>query len=368
MNEKAHSTPRWREIVGEIENAIQSGDLKPGMPLPSEVQLSLDYSVSRMTANKAMTELQGRGLVVRKRRVGTVVAHPSRPRTNNVAVLCYYISNFPTAPYLSGLREGLSSDYGLLLCDTGEEPAKEAYFLEKMRNEADAIVCMPSSMVENNALLQSLIAEDIPLLCLDRVPEGIEVDAIVSDNYGATLQALRLLTSRGHRRIAFLSDLRPQVSSVQERLRGHQDALREVGEENPEELVRFFTTFTVTQDVYYPQLVREVHDAIFSLLHKPNPPTAIFCLQDAYMAAALEACAQIGVEVPGDLEIVAFNDCPPQFLPLPAPVLRIVQQPHQMGVLAGQRITAALRNGSLLPEITRVTPQVFDPLVPVPSG
>lgn len=365
MKQKTTPTPRWREIVYQFETAIQNGELRPGMALPSESQLSLDYAVCRMTAHRAMTELQGRGLVVRKRRVGTVVAQPTRTRTNHVAVLCFAISDFPSAAYIAGVREGLSNDYGLLLCDTGENAAREAQFLEKMCLEADAIICLPSAAPENNALLQSLIAQQIPLVCLDRAPDNIAVDAIVSDNYGSSLAALRVLTARGHRKIAHLTDLRPLVSSTRERLQAHADALGEVGVENPAKWVRFFTTFTVSRDGYYPQLAREVHDAILALMHQNEPPTAIFCLQDAYMAATLEACAHLQIQVPAQLEIVAFNDCPPQFLPLPAPVLRIVQQPHHMGVLAGKRISEALQNTALAAQITRVPAQIFDPLASI---
>jgi len=362
MTEKPNLTPRWREIVLQIETAIQTGELKPGMTLPSESQLSVDYAVCRMTAHRAMTELQQRGLVHRKRRVGTVVAEPSRQRTNHVAMLCFAISDFPSAAYIAGLREGLAGEYGLILCDTGEDVTREAHFLEKMRREADAIVCMPSAAPENDALLKSLSEAGIPLICLDRAPTNVDVDTIVSDNYGSSVEALRLLVARGHRRIAHLTDLRPNVSSTSERLQAHQDVLREIGVEKPEELVRFFTTFTVARDSYYPQLVREVHDALLALMHQKEPPTAIFCLQDAYMAAVLEACAKLKIEVPRQLEIVSFNDCPPQFLPLPVPVTRIVQQSHQMGVLAGESISATLQNVAAPAQIIRVAAHIFDPL------
>ena len=361
MNSETKSIPRWREIVNQIESTIESGELKPGMTLPSETQISLDYGVCRMTAHRAMSDLQRRGLVVRKRRVGTIVAQPARARTGNVAVLCFAISDFPSAAYLAGLREGLSQELGLLLCDTGEDAAREADFLRRMRVEADAIVCLPSAAPENNALLAELVADEIPLLCLDRVPSNVNVDAIVSDNYGSTLEAMRRLTARGHRRIAHLTDLRPNVSSTRERLQAHTDALREIGETEPSRWVRFFTAFSVTRDLYYPQLSREVHDAILALMHSPEPPTALFCLQDAYMAAALEACDKLRIAVPGQLEIVAFNDCPPQFLPLPAPVLRIVQQSHAMGLSAGQRLTATLQGAEIFPQITRVPAAIDDP-------
>ncbi len=360
MSSNSKSVPRWREIASQVERAIESGELQPGMALPSETQISLDYGVCRMTAHRAMSDLQGRGLVVRKRRVGTVVAQPARARTGCVAVLCFAISDFPSAAYLAGLREGLSNDLGLLLCDTGEDAAREADFLRKMRDQSDAIVCLPSAAPENNRLLAEIGAE-VPLLCLDRVPAELDVDAIVSDNYGSTLDAMRRLIGRGHRRIAHLTDLRPNVSSTRERLQAHGDALREIGETDPLRWTRFFTAFSVARDLYYPQLAREVHDAILALMHAPEPPTAIFCLQDAYMAAALEACARLNISVPNQLEIMAFNDCPPQFLPLPAPLLRIVQQPHAMGALAGQRVSAALQGAPISPIITRVPATIYDP-------
>ena len=362
MNQNSTSLPRWREIVIEIEAAIASGELQPGMALPSETQISLDHAVCRMTAHRAMTDLQQRGLVIRKRRVGTVVARPTRARTGHVAVLCFAISDFPSAAYLAGLREGLSRDLGLLLCDTGEDAAREADFLGTMRDQADAIVCLPSAAPENNALLQQILASETPLLCLDRVPADLDANAIVSDNYASTLEAMRRLTARGHRRIAHLTDLRPNVSSTRERLQAHGDALREIGESDPLRWTRFFTAFSVARDLYYPQLAREVHDAILALMHESEPPTALFCLQDAYMAAALEACAKLRIAVPDQLEILAFNDCPPQFLPLPAPVTRIVQQSHRMGAMAGQHITAALRDGATqTPQIIRVPATIHDP-------
>ena len=361
MTKKSALIPRWREIVKNIETAIETGELQPGMALPSETQLSLDYAVCRMTAHRAMSDLKGRGLVVRKRRVGTVVATPARARTGHVAVLCFAISDFPTAAYLAGLRQGLPALTGLLLCDTGEDAAREADFLRKMPAQADALICLSSAAPENNVLLEDLRAREIPLLCLDRVPDGADVAAIVSDNYASSLEALRCLTARGHRRIAHFTDLRPTVSSTRERLQAHRDALREVGEA-PEKWTRFFTSFTAPRALYYPQLAREVHDALLALMHQSEPPTAIFCLQDAYMAATLEACAVLKISVPGQLEIVAFNDCPPQFLPLPVPVLRIVQRSQQMGELAGKRIAAALDNAALQPQIIRVPADIFDPL------
>lgn len=63
-------------IRADIERQILSGALKPGDPIPLERELMAAYDCSRMTANKAVADLVSRGLVVRRRRAGSFVAHP----------------------------------------------------------------------------------------------------------------------------------------------------------------------------------------------------------------------------------------------------------------------------------------------------
>ncbi len=63
-------------IRREIEAKILSGGWPPGTKIPGEVALMAQYGCARMTVNKALSALAGAGLVTRKRRAGTIVAHP----------------------------------------------------------------------------------------------------------------------------------------------------------------------------------------------------------------------------------------------------------------------------------------------------
>lgn len=65
-----------RRIEGDIERRILSGEWRPGHRLPTEGELVGEYRCARMTVSKAMASLAARGLVTRRRRTGTVVAHP----------------------------------------------------------------------------------------------------------------------------------------------------------------------------------------------------------------------------------------------------------------------------------------------------
>lgn len=63
-------------IAAEVEAAIVSGAWPPGYRLPIETEMAARYGCSRMTVNKAMTQLAAAGLIERRRKSGTHVRLP----------------------------------------------------------------------------------------------------------------------------------------------------------------------------------------------------------------------------------------------------------------------------------------------------
>jgi GntR family histidine utilization transcriptional repressor len=68
------STPRYRQLKEMIIGQISSGELQPSDRVPSENELVDATGVSRMTANRALRELNDEGYVERVAGVGTFVA------------------------------------------------------------------------------------------------------------------------------------------------------------------------------------------------------------------------------------------------------------------------------------------------------
>ena len=66
----------YQRILSEIRARILSGEWQPGHRIPFEHELSVEYGCSRMTANKAMSELAKSGLIERRRRSGSFVSRP----------------------------------------------------------------------------------------------------------------------------------------------------------------------------------------------------------------------------------------------------------------------------------------------------
>lgn len=65
-----------RRILDEVEGKILSGEWPPGFRIPFEHELTEQYGCSRMTVNKAITELVKRGLIERRRKSGSFVTQP----------------------------------------------------------------------------------------------------------------------------------------------------------------------------------------------------------------------------------------------------------------------------------------------------
>lgn len=76
MNQALYSLPRYEQIKTFIRNQIESGQWSAGDLVPSENQLAMDFSVSRMTARRALQELADENLLLRSPGLGTFVAEP----------------------------------------------------------------------------------------------------------------------------------------------------------------------------------------------------------------------------------------------------------------------------------------------------
>ncbi|WP_292071829.1 histidine utilization repressor [Brevundimonas sp. UBA7534] len=152
------SEPLHRRIYADLERRILSGDWAPGQRIPFEHELTAAYGCSRMTVNKAISELAGRGLVTRRRRAGTFVAQPKA----HAAVLAI--------PDLRAEVVERGQAYGYRLLERRE---RDAATEEERELAADGrlldLACLHSADETPLALEQRLIA-------LAAAPEAAAVD------------------------------------------------------------------------------------------------------------------------------------------------------------------------------------------------
>lgn len=103
--------PMYFQVATKIEQAIADGVLPPGARLENEIALGERLGLSRPTVRRAIQELVGKGLLVRRRGIGTQVVQ--RPLTRKVELTSLYDdlelgSKHPSTTLLS--REVIEAD------------------------------------------------------------------------------------------------------------------------------------------------------------------------------------------------------------------------------------------------------------------
>ena len=73
--DRSSPVPLYFQVAQHLEHLIESGELAAGARLENEIDLADQLGLSRPTMRRAIDYLVDRGLLVRKRGVGTQVVH-----------------------------------------------------------------------------------------------------------------------------------------------------------------------------------------------------------------------------------------------------------------------------------------------------
>lgn len=353
---------RWRSIASSIKTAIQRGDLESGARIASETEMATQWNVSPMTVHRALTDLQREGWVVRRPKVGTIVADRSSHPLTRVALIFNTLSDPPQSDYLTGIEDTLGESYQLL--PFRAHRSQEAELLERLASECDGIICYPSSDPASTPTINK-VSEDIPIVLVDRLPEGANVDIVATDNQASIIQGLTHLYREGHRNIAYLMEDATYVSAVRERRDGYIKFMTDSGAD-PKRWLHVLPMQGFTREIYYER----IETLLAQMLNDPEPITAVACQQAVTMGAVLEAAVRLGLSLPEELAVLGFNDHSVGHQPLARNAYRLVQRSVEMGHMAAKRLQVRLTNPEIPPQQTRVMADFFpaQPYEPTPAA
>jgi DNA-binding GntR family transcriptional regulator len=164
--------PLYFQIARSLEQAIVDGTLPPGARLENEVALGERLGLSRPTVRRAIQELVDRGLLVRRRGVGTQVVHGHVNRKVELSSLYEDLDVNGRSPTTQVLSAEIVPAGDLAVEHLGVERGRPTLHISRLR-----------------------FADGVPLAILDNIlPEpfvSIEEDALVE--FGL----YQLLRSRG---------------------------------------------------------------------------------------------------------------------------------------------------------------------------
>ena len=346
-------------MADRFAGKIASGEWPPGSRVAAGTALAQELGVSRNTAHRAVEELQRRGLVVRRKGSGTVVAERERPALRRVALLMDYLAphqNYPSADLVRGLHEGLGENTDLIVVQNSGDLATEARQLASLSEEVDGIVIYPIARNETAAVYDRLRQRGYPIVALDRRHVNVDCDAVFTDDREGARRAVAALIAGGRRKVGFISFRRPFFQSVHERHEGYREALLGAGIKPCDEDARWFPRDCSHDMGPFLSLVR---DTMYALTHRAEPIDALFCVEDVFALSAIQASSDLGLRVPEDMEIVTFSDWPPNLLPTPWNVHRVVPRKDEIGRAAARLLRSRLADPRRPSETIRVSGNFF---------
>ncbi|MEM7127885.1 MAG: LacI family DNA-binding transcriptional regulator [Chloroflexota bacterium] len=253
-------------------------------------------------------------------------------RTDTLALILTDITN-PFWTTVARGAEDASSNHGfnLILCNTDEQDTKqEQYVTVLLRKRVDGFLYVPTNRSPD--LLKTIQAQKIPVVVLDRVIEGVAVDAVRAASEQGAYEAVKHLLELGHRDIAALTG--PiQVTSATERISGYRRALREWQLTEHDERI-IYGEFTVESGYAM------AHQLLAANIDQR--PTAFFAANNFIAIGALKALEENRLHVPKDLSIASFDDLPAWSV---APFLTASIQPaYELGYQATELLIKRIQH------------------------
>ncbi len=261
-----------------------------------------------------------------------------RSQTSLWAVLVADINN----PFFTALVRGVedvaqSAAYSVVLCNSDEDPDKEAAYVAAILAEQMAgVIISPTS---HRSHVQQLVAAAMPMVAIDRQLPGATVNVVAVDNEHAAQLATAHLVDEGFTRIACITGP-ADVSTAQQRLEGYRRALRAAGRRVEEPLVR-----------YADFREQGGYAAMADLLDHTPRPDAVFTTNNLMTVGALECLVARGVDVPDDVGVFGFDDVPCATLIRP-PLSTITQPTYDIGRTAGELLLRRIADPTRPPSLT----------------
>jgi DNA-binding GntR family transcriptional regulator len=125
--------PLYFQVAQHLEHLIESGELEPGTRLENEIDLADRLRLSRPTMRRAIEYLVDRGLLVRKRGVGTQVVHTKVQRQVELTSLYDDLANAHRDPHTRVLSFTTEPAPDALALELGLPEGTKVYVFERLR-------------------------------------------------------------------------------------------------------------------------------------------------------------------------------------------------------------------------------------------
>ena len=298
--------PLFEQVYYRLREAIVSGRFGGEKRVPPEDELCRVFDVSRQTVRRAMAMLVEEGLIVRRRRYGTFVTSldsaVGRQRERRQIGVIVRDMGYVAGEIVGGASaEAFARGYGTVVAnlERTDLPAAEELAIGRMIDDGvGGLILWPwqGGELERHRRLEEA---EIPVAIV-RGKVEIAADTVNEANADGMELAVQHLYGLGHRAVGYATlDIPYFLPAFPERQRGFSRAVRRLG---------MVTRAQWTLRVEFREEQASIAGELVGGLRDVELPTAFCCFNDRVAAALVEALGQLGLDVPGDISVVGYDD------------------------------------------------------------
>lgn len=256
-------------------------------------------------------------------------------RSNNIGVIVPEIRNTFFSTVISGIEEvAYEAGYTIMVCQSADTFVREQLNVRALAaNRVAGMLVSISQETTSYDHLKMVTHQGIPLVLFDRVADHFESGKVIVDDFAGAYGAVTHLIDRGRRRIAHIGGTATMYVS-RKRRQGYETALRDHN--------------LVIRPEYCISGGYHEEDgwaATEKLLALPEPPDAIFTINDPVAIGAFQCLEAHGVPIPEKMALVGYSNNPNTALVRPR--LTTVNQPaFEIGRRAAQLLLHKLAGGA----------------------
>ena len=227
----------------------------------------------------------------------TIAASLQSGKTNVIGVI------IPSAEinFFGSVVHGIESianlnGYNVLIYQSNEDMNHEAKGIETFLSaRVDGILASIAKNTVDFSHFLDVKARKIPLVFFDRTNDELGISAVVIDDFKGAFLATEHLIKQGYKRIAHISVSQHIISIWNTRLNGYMAALAANN-------IPFDASLIYAGNIS----IESGKEAVKYFFDKPNPPDAIFAVEDFTALGAIKELKDRNIKIPGEVGIIGF--------------------------------------------------------------
>jgi LacI family transcriptional regulator, repressor for deo operon, udp, cdd, tsx, nupC, and nupG len=187
--------------------------------------------------------------------------------------------------------------YSILIGQSNEQYLTEVANVKAMlANRVDGILVSLTKETQNYEHLEIFRRKGIPIVMFNRVCTELKTPKVVLDDYKGATEIMEHLIASGKKRIAHLAGPK-NLYSCRKRKEAYLDSLKRHNLPIDPELI-----------IDYDMNLDQVKIFVKYWLDLPNPPDAIFAVNDPPGIEAIQIIKERGLSIPNDIAVAGFSD------------------------------------------------------------